>query len=119
MADAKRKTSFELREHPKELLYLIILKAKRSGFLFKNFLDDYDSFTITSFDPVTGRMAFVLRNADQLRVVYDSIYLLFFDVPFARALFGDDWEAQLVALASAPDKLKYLTDNLLIDQLYA
>ena len=94
--------------NPKALLYNVIIKAKLGGFRFKNFIDNYDSFTISSFNHDTGRMALVLRNEQVLRVVYDSIYVLFFDLCFARAFFGDDWERHLVELAEADDKLQYL-----------
>jgi hypothetical protein len=96
----------------KELLTHIIKCAKRAGFTFNNFLDNYDSFIITTFNVETGRMVFVLRNEKQLRVVYDSIYTLFFDLNFARALFGGDWERHLVQLAQCPDKLYYLAENI-------
>ena len=98
--------------HPKTLLYSIIIKAKQGGFRFKNFIDNYDSFTISSFNPETGRMALVLRNEQVLQVVYDSIYVLFFDISFARALFGENWEKHLVRLAEADDKLLYLSQNI-------
>ena len=119
MSQPQYKTVDELRASPRELLQLIIDKAKRSGFRFKNFIDDYDSFIITAFNPETGRMAFVLRNNEELRVVYDSIYLLFFDVTFAKSLFGDNWELHLKELAESDNKIEYLTNNILISHLYA
>lgn len=103
---------------PKELLTYIIKLAKKEGFKFKNFLDHYDSFTITSFNVETGRLVFVFRNEEELRVVYDSIYILFFDITFATALFGEDWEIHLNKLAQSKDKLKYVADHLLIPIRY-
>ncbi len=99
-------------ENPKELLYSIIAKAKNAGYRFSNFLDHYDAFSITSFNPETGRMVLVLKSQAKLQLVYDSIYLLFFDVDFARAIFKEDWEQHLVELAKAESKIKYLADHL-------
>lgn len=98
--------------NPKELLYTIILQAKRAGYRFKNFLDDYDTFSITSFNPETGRLALVLKSQAKLQLIYDSVYLLFFDVTFAKAIFGEKWEQNLVELAEAKDKIQYLADHL-------
>lgn len=103
---------------PKVLLHQVIARAKKGGFRFKNFIDNYDSFTISSFNHETGRMALVLRNEEVLRVIYDSIYVLFFDLSFARALFGDNWEKHLVELAAAPDKLQYLSENISKNESY-
>ncbi len=108
----------EYQADPKALLHNIILKAKQGGFRFKNFIDQYDSFDISSFNPETGRMALVLRNEEVLRVVYDSIYLLFFDLSFAGALFGADWEKHLVQLAKAPDKLDYISTHIINPKYY-
>lgn len=96
----------------KSLLHSVILKAKKGGFRFKNFIDYYDSYVISSLNVETGRMAFVLRNEEILRVVYDSIYNLFFDTTFARAFFGSEWEQRLIELATAKDKLQFLAQHL-------
>lgn len=96
----------------KELLYSIILQAKKRGYSFKNFLDDYDAFSITSFNEETGRLVLVLKNRAKLQLIYDSIYLLFFDVTFAKAIFGASWESNLVELAKTDDKIQYLADHL-------
>ena len=103
-----------LNTHPKTLLTHIIKTAKQSGFSFRNFLDNYDSFVITTLNIETGRMVLVLRNEEQLRLVYDSVYTLFFDMDFARALFGESWEGHLVRLAETNDKLKYISENIKI-----
>jgi hypothetical protein len=120
LTDKERMPQYPHKEatRPKELLTHIIKLAKRAGFTFKNFLDDYDSFVITSFNYHTGRMAFVLRSNQQLKVVYDSIYTLFFDITFAEALFGENWEQHLIKLAEAPDKLDYIARNLYIPMNY-
>jgi hypothetical protein len=97
--------------NPKELLTHVVKLAKKSGFSFSNFLDEYDSFVISSFNPQTGRLVIVLRNEDNLRVVYDSIYSLFFDTSFARALFGECWEEKIMKMAKSKDKLKYIAHN--------
>lgn len=109
---ARRTFHTNFSGNPKDLLNHVIRLAKNAGFSFRNFLDDYDSFVITSFNVETGRMVFVLRNEDELRVVYDSIYTLFFDLTFARALFGADWEIHLVNLARSKDRLMYIAENL-------
>lgn len=103
---------------PKELVSYIIKLAKNEGFKFRNYLDQYDDFTITSFNSETGRLVFVFRNEDELRVVYDSIYILFFDLTFATALFGEKWERHLNKLAKCKDKLKYVANHLLIPIRY-
>ncbi len=96
----------------KELLYTILLQAKKAGYRFKNFLDDYDSFSITSFNPDSGRLVLVLKSQAKLQLIYDSVFLLMFDVTFAKAIFGDNWEQNLVELAETSDKIKYLADHL-------
>lgn len=103
---------------PKELLTYIIKLAKKEGFKFKNYLDHYEDFSITSFNIETGRLVFVFRKDEELRVVYDSIYILFFDITFASALFGNNWEKHLIKLAKCKDKLKYVADHLLIPIRY-
>lgn len=103
---------------PKELLTYIIKLAKNEGFKFKNYLDHYDDFTISSFNAETGRLVFVFRNDKELCVVYDSIYTLLFDLTFATALFGDDWEKHLIKLANCQDKLRYVANHLLIPIRY-
>ena len=99
----------------KELLVRTLHKAKQGGFKFRNLIDDYDYFSITSFNPETGRLVIVLRNEDRHQIVYDSIYLLFFDTKFARALFGADWEQHLLALARSTDKLNYIREHVQTD----
>lgn len=99
----------------KELLVQVIHKAKRSGFKFRNLIDNYDYFSISSFNPETGRLVLVLKNAERHQIIYDSIYLLFFDLSFAKALFGESWEDHLDLLAKSENKLQYLYLNTLID----
>ena len=99
----------------KDLLIRIIHKAKQSGFKFRNLIDDYEYFSISSFNPESGRLVIILRNAERHQVIYDSIYLLFFDINFARALFGENWEQHLDALSKSDNKLGYLSLNTQID----
>ena len=98
----------------KELLLKIIDKAKSAGFKFRNMIDDYEYFSITSFNPETGRLAIVLRNDNRHQIIYESIYLLFFDLTFAKALFNNDWEKHLEGLALSENKLQYIYSNLTI-----
>lgn len=99
-------------EDPKLLLHAVIEKARQSGFMFKNVLDEGSPFSITSFNEETGRLVLVFKNLKSFQLVYDSIYLLFFDTSFARAIFGKQWEEELDALAIAQDKLQYLAQHL-------
>ena len=103
----------DTRLDEKELLSKIILKAKAAGFKFRNLIDDYDYFVITSFNSETGRLVIVLRNENHHQIVYDSIYLLFFDLTFAKAFFGEQWEQHLMELAKSPNKLEYIRENYL------
>jgi hypothetical protein len=96
----------------KELLHQIINRAKQSGYCFRNLLDDYDSFSITSFNQESGRMVVVLKSQAKLQLIYDSVYLLFFDINFAKAIFGENWEDHLIALAEADDKILYLANHI-------
>lgn len=104
------------QDNPKELLYHIIVMAKNAGYRFSNFLDVYDAFSITSFNPETGRMVLVLKSQAKLQLVYDSVYLLFFDLSFAKAIFKNDWEQHLVELAKADSKIQYLANHLNISE---
>lgn len=99
----------------KDLLIRIIHRAKQSGFKFRNLIDDYEYFSISTFNPESGRLVIILRNAERHQIIYDSIYLLFFDINFAKALFGENWEQHLDALAKSGNKLEYLHSNALID----
>lgn len=72
------------------------------------------SFSISSYDGQTERLAMVLNGNGQTEVVYDSIKLLLFDVEFAKAAFGKDWEKHLQELAVSSEKLNYLQEKLLI-----
>ncbi len=101
-----------LPSNSKEVLHSIIMQAKHSGYYFRNLLDDFDSFSITSFNPDTGRLVLVLKSQDKHQLIYDSIYLLFFDINFAKAIFGSNWESHLVALAEADDKILYLSNHI-------
>jgi hypothetical protein len=96
----------------KELLHRIIIRAKQAGYCFRNLLDDYDSFSITSFNPESGRMVVVLKSQAKLQLIYDSVYLLFFDISFAKAIFGESWEEHLMALAETNDKILYLANHI-------
>ena len=105
----------ETKLDDKELLSKIIQKAKMAGFKFRNLIDDYDYFSITAFNPETGRLVIVLRNDNHHQIVYDSIYQLFFDLTFAKAFFGEDWENHLMEMAKSQNKLDYIRDNYLTD----
>lgn len=99
-------------DKPKERLQQIILLAKAGGFTYGNFLDESNSFSISSFNPETGRIAIVVKKQKSIQVVYDSIYMLFFDTVFAKAVFGDSWPEHLAELAGSSNKLDYILNNI-------
>jgi hypothetical protein len=83
----------------KDLLSAIIHKAKQAGFKFRNRIDDYEYFTITAFNPEQGRLVIVLRNHEGTGSFTTAYTFFFFEINFAKALFGEYWEQHLDALA--------------------
>lgn len=97
------------------MLHAILEKARRKGFKFKNELDNPGFFAVTSFNEETGRIVLGFKNQKQLQLIYDSVYLLFFDTTFAKTVFGPRWEQNLVQLAESDNKVSYLSNHLEID----
>lgn len=92
----------------------VILKALQiageNGFRFRNFLDEEVRFEVANFHAESGRLVIMARNREQHKLIYDRIYLIFFNVDFAKALFGKDWATHLEELASSGDKISYLRE---------
>lgn len=96
----------------KEIVQKIICRAIENGYTFAGKIHDCSSFSISSYDSQTERLAMVFNGNGHTDVVYDGIKFLLFDVDFAKAAFGNEWEKHLQQLAVSSDKLKYLRETL-------
>lgn len=91
-----------------EVLKNFLLLAHERGYRYGNFIDRGVDFAISSFNRDTGRLVLVAKE-DEARVLeYDRIYLIFFNLRFAEAIAGEQWETFLTELAESPDKISYI-----------
>ncbi|HYF04018.1 MAG TPA: hypothetical protein VEC36_11610 [Patescibacteria group bacterium] len=89
----------------------IIRKAKENGFRFRNRLD-YEDFTVSSFNKTSGGLVIMLYGKERRELMYDRFELIFYEVAFAKAIFGKSWAQHLRELTNAPDKIEYLSNFL-------
>lgn len=91
-----------------EVVKNFLLLAHERGYQYGNFIDRGVDFAISSFNRDTGRLVLVAREEKVRQLEYDKIYLIFFNVRFAEAIAGENWENFLSELAEAEDKIAYI-----------
>ncbi|MTI23124.1 hypothetical protein E1176_18995 [Fulvivirga sp. RKSG066] len=96
----------------KDILTAVIARAVSNGYDFGKNVTRIEDVVITSFNVEEGTLALVLRTSSKRVIQYDHYKLLFFEMSFAKALFGADWEKHLYELAVTDNILKYLKQTL-------